>query len=381
MHATFRSSLSTTAVAVLAAGAVATAPVMDSAAPSVSSAPVALTALDGPIGELALTVGLIANDLFNGNDIFGDYEWEPYQGLLPEFIFTALPIITQLGYNGSSYLGEAVGALSNAVFFLDNGLVNLPSAIITAAGQAIGGDISGALTTLYNATVVPVQDAVFEVIGAGSNIVSSVVNNAISVISTIPGIAVGLVSAVVGGAGALVTAVVNIATQTVAALASGDLETAWNTVVDGLFGPVGEDGTFESSIPGVIESITIGPGLGPLGFPDGYAVPSLRMSGEQSQLQIANALGASFPVPSPMGAASVRAGKSAGTASPAAATAAAEAGDAAADETDAPAAVDTAATVDTPAAEDRPAAEAGNSRSGASLDNRGDARKAGARGR
>lgn len=381
MHATFRSSLSTTAVAVLAAGAVATAPVMDSAAPSVSSAPVALTALDGPIGELALTVGLIANDLFNGNDIFGDYEWEPYQGLLPEFIFTALPIITRLGYNGSSYLGEAVGALSNAVFFLDNGLVNLPSAIITAAGQAIGGDISGALTTLYNATVVPVQDAVFEVIGAGSNIVSSVVNNAISVISTIPGIAVGLVSAVVGGAGALVTAVVNIATQTVAALASGDLETAWNTVVDGLFGPVGEDGTFESSIPGVTESITIGPGLGPLGFPDGYAVPSLRMWGEQSQLQIANALGASFPVPSPMGAASVRAGKSAGTASPAAATAAAEAGDAAADETDAPAAVDTAATVDTPAAEDSPAAEAGNSRSGASLDNRGDARKAGARGR
>ena len=379
MYATFRSSLSTTAVAVLAAGTLAAAPVMDSAALSVSSAPVALTALNGPIGELALTISLIGNDLFNGNDIFGDYEWEPYQGLLPEFIFTALPIISQLGYNGSFYIGEAVTALSNAVFFLDNGLVNLPSAIITAAGQAIGGDISGALTTLYNATVVPVQDAVFEVIGAGSDIVSSVVNNAIAVISTIPGIAVGLVNTVVGGAGALVNAVVNIATQTVAALAGGDFETAWNTVVAGLFGPVGEDGTFESSIPGVIESITIGPGLGPLGFPNGYAVPGLRMWAEQSQLQIANALGASFPVPSPMGAASVRAGKSAGTVSPAAATAVAETGDAASDEPAAPAAVDTAtsAAVDT----DAPAAEAGNSRSGASSDKRADARKAGARGR
>lgn len=360
MHATFRSSLTTTAVAVLAAGTVAAAPVMDSAALSLSSAPVALTALDGPIGQLALTVGLIANDLFNGNDIFGDYGWEPYQGLLPEFIFTALPIISQLGYNGSFYLGTAVTALSDAVFYLDNGLVNLPSAVITAAGQAIGGDIPGALTTLYNATVLPVQDAVFSVVDAGSTIVTSVVNNLIAVISTVPGIVAGLVNTVVGGAGALVGAVVNIATQTAAALGAGDVETAWNTVVDGLFGPVGADGNFESSIPGVVESITIGPGLGPLGYPDGYAVPSLRIWAEQSQLQIANAVGASWPVPSPMGAASVRAGKSASTVRPAASA---------------------SATADEAVTADAAETVTGESPSADRPDKRADARKAGARGR
>ena len=101
---------------------------------SSSSARVALAALDGPIGELALTVGLIGNDIFNGADIFADYEWEPYQGALPEFIFTALPIISQLGFNGSAYLGSAVNALSTSVAILDAAVINLPAAVITAVG-------------------------------------------------------------------------------------------------------------------------------------------------------------------------------------------------------------------------------------------------------
>lgn len=357
MYSTYRSTVSTAAAAALVAGAVAAGPALHNTVAATSFAPVALTAFDGPIGELALTVGLISNDLFNGSDLFDDYAWEPYQGLLPEFIFTALPIISQLGFNGSFYLGTAVDALTTAVFYLDNAAVNLPSALITAAGQAISGNIPAALNTLYNATVVPVQDAVFTLFGAGSTIVSSVVTNLINVIGTLPTVGVGLVNTVIGGAGALVGAVVNIVTQTFAAVAGGDLQTAWNTVIDGLFGPVGEDGSFESSIPGVIESMTIGPGLGPLGYPDGYQIPSLRMWGEQSQLEIANALGASYPVPLPGAANPAAARKAAHTASPAAAVAA-DGGDTA-----------------------TAAADTGESRSAGASEKRSEARKVGARGR
>ena len=265
-----------------------------SAAPPV---PVSLASFDSPLGELLSTISYINNDIFNGTDVFGDFEWEPYQGLIPETIYTALPIVSQLGYNGSAYIGGTLDALTTSAYILDQAVWNLPAALVTAAQQAIGGDIPGAITTLTNATVVPIQDAVSYTVGTLSSVVSTVISNAVAVAGTLPGIVQGLATTVVGGVQAVITAVVNIATQTVGALSTGDIETAWNTVVDGLLGPVGADGTVESSIAGVLENMTIGPGLVPLGNPNGYAVPSLRMWGEQSQLQIANAIGASYPVP------------------------------------------------------------------------------------
>ena len=66
----------------------------------------ALTGLDSPISEMLNTASWINYDLFNGNvaDIDDNYTWEPYAGMLPEFIFTALPVISQLGYNGADYV-------------------------------------------------------------------------------------------------------------------------------------------------------------------------------------------------------------------------------------------------------------------------------------
>ncbi len=280
----------------LLAAAAATAAAISAGA--VAPAPqVALAAFDSPLNQLLATVAYVNNDLWNGSDIFGDFQWEPYQGLVPETIFTALPIVSQLGYNGSAYIGGAVDALITSAQILDTAVWNLPAALVTAAQQAIGGDIPGAITTLTNATIVPLQDAVFYTYSTISGVVSTVIGNLTAVAAVIPGIVQGLATTVVGGAQAVITAAVNIATQTVGALSTGNIDTAWNTVVDGLLGPVGADGTVESSIAGVLENMTLGPGLGPLGNPNGYALPSLRIWGEQSQLQIANALGASWPVP------------------------------------------------------------------------------------
>ena len=286
----FRSPLIAAAAVAISASAITPAP------------QVTLTAFDSPLGELLSTISYINNDIFNGTDIFGDYQWQPYQGALPEFIYTALPVVSQLGFNGSAYIGGTIDALTTSAVILDQAVWNLPAALVAAAQQAIGGDIPGAITTLTNATVIPLQDAVGYTVSTLSSIVSTVIGNAAAVIGVLPGILQGLATTVVGGAQAIVTAVVNITTQTVGALSTGDIQTAWNTVVDGLLGPVGADGTVASSLAGTIENLTLGPGLGPLGNPNGYAVPSLRMWGEQSQLQIANAIGGNYPVPMPAAA-------------------------------------------------------------------------------
>ncbi|MGI9162707.1 MAG: hypothetical protein ACR2JI_07275 [Mycobacterium sp.] len=292
MSISTKSHIFTGLTSALGAGAVVLTAALPPATVSIAPA-----AFDSPLSELIATGLLINNDIFNGSEVFGDYEWEPYQGAVPEFIYTALPVLAQLGFNGSAYIGGTVDSLGTSAYILSEAVWQLPAAVATAAQQAIGGDIPGAITTLTNAIVVPVQDAASLVTSALASVVGGVVTNLSNLLTIAPGILQGLVTTAVGSAQAVVTAAVNIATQTVGALSTLDVETAWNTVVDGLLGPVGADGTVESSLPGTIEAVTLGPGLGPLGYPNGYAVPSLRMWGEQSQLQIANAIGASYPVP------------------------------------------------------------------------------------
>ena len=306
MSVSVQSQILTGLTSALGAGAV-----VFSAALPPATVSVVPTAFDSPLGELLSTISYINNDIFNGADIFGDFEWEPYQGVVPETIYTALPIIAQLGFNGSAYIGGTVDAVTTSAYILDQAVWNLPAALVTATQQAIGGDIAGAITTLTNATVVPLQTAASQVSSAIAGVLGGVVTNATNLLAIVPGIVQGLATTVVGGVQAVITAVVNIATQTVGALSTGNIETAWNTVVDGLLGPVGADGTVASSLAGTIENLTLGPGLVPLGYPNGYAVPSLRMWGEQSQLQIANAIGGSYPVPAAAGKAPARAKRAA----------------------------------------------------------------------
>lgn len=296
-----RSPLTAGALALFGATAIAGTPAV----------PVSLTSYDSPLSQLISTAVLASNDIFNGADVFGDFQWEPFQGALPEFIYTALPILSQMGYNGAFDIGTTIDAVGTSAFILSEAVWNLPAAVVTATQQAIGGDIPGAIATLTNATVTQLQDAVSVTVGALQTVASALAGRVAGFIGVIPGILQGLVETTVGSVQAVINAAVTIVTQTVTALSTGNLETAWNTVVDGLLGPVGADGTVTSSIAGVIENVTIGPGLGPLGYPNGYAVPSFRMWGEKSQLQIANGIGASYPVPMPAAAAKRSAAKTA----------------------------------------------------------------------
>ena len=276
MQISLRSQLIAGTAAIVGAGAIAMNPVAPALTlPSItvpSVAQVALAGFDNPLSELILTTGVLNTNIFDGTNLYGDYEWEPYVGIVPEFIYTALPLISQLGFNGSAYIGGSIDALGTSAYVLSEAVWNLPGAVVTAAQQAIGGDIAGAITTLTNATLVPIQTAGTTALGALISVVTGVVTNVTNVVGVLPGIAAGLVTTAVGSASALVNAVVNIVTQTLGALATLDVETAWNTVVDGLLGPVGADGFVTSSVPGTLLAVTVGPGLGPLGFPNGYAV-------------------------------------------------------------------------------------------------------------
>lgn len=286
MHIVLRSPLVAGLAAVIGAGTLAIPRAAD----------VALAAFDSPITEALATISTVNNDIFNGADLYADYEWQPYQGFVPQFVYDALPVLSQLVYNVGSYIGGTVDALTTSGTIASDAVWNLPRATITAAGQAISGDVAGAVTTLTDATLVPLQAAISTTVGALSAVLTNVVRSVVNLALAVPGIAEGLVNTTVGSLSAVVNAAVNIGTQTLTALSALDAQTAWNVVVDGLLGPVGSDGTVASSLPGTIEAVTIGPGLGPLGNPNGYQVPSLRMWAEKSSLQIANAIGATYPV-------------------------------------------------------------------------------------
>lgn len=293
MHITLRSHLLTGVSAIILAGSVATPHLND----------VALVGFDSPITQVLATISTVNNDIFNGVDLYGDYEWQPYQGVVPQFVYDALPVLSQLANNVGSYVGGTVNALTTSGAIISDAVWNLPSATITAAGQAISGDVAGAVTTLTNATLVPLQAAVSTMAGALNAVLANVFRSVMNLVLAVPGIAQGLVTTTVGSLSSVVNAAVSIGSQTLTALAALDPQTVWNVVVDGLLGPVGADGTVASSLPGTIAAVTIGPGLGPLGNPDGYQVPSLRMWAEQTTLQIANAIGATYPAAAAMASA------------------------------------------------------------------------------
>lgn len=326
MQISLRSQLIAGTAAIVGASAIAITPVTTAHMnlPTVkvpTAAQVALVGFDSPISELLDTLSLVNWDLFSTvpDD---NLPWSPYGGMLPEFIYTALPIISQLGYNGVDYLDVGVTAGNQAAYGISEAVWNLPGAVITATKQLFTGDVAGALATLTAATIDPIKTAIGEVISAGTYVVSNIAGNLTSVLATLPGIAKGLVNTVVGIVKATIGTVTAIFTGTFDAIKVGDVQGAWNAVVDGLFGPNG--------LPGNLESLTIGPGLGPiapLNEGKGYTFNSLRMWGEQSQLTVAGALGNNgFSAASvaPNKAAAVRAAR---VAAPASAVAAAPASD------------------------------------------------------
>ena len=368
MQLSLRSQMIAGTTALVGASAIALTPVAPAVnlpalqAPSLAN--VSLAAFDSPITALLNTSVMATNYLFsNANPAdaaqwpfaqFGTFWGTPMStppnypvlpaalgnaalggyssvGLIPQIIDDALPIISQLGYNGTDYLQVASSSLYGAAYSISEGIWNIPSEVYAAVGELFGGDPGAAIQTLIDAVVVPVFTAGSFLLAGGSYIASGLIARAGALLSTIPELLVGLVGTAVGIPTALIGKTVDIVGGVVTSLLSFDLEGAWNGVVNGLLGPEG--------LPGTILNLTIGAGVqtGPSAglTPEAIAsafAPSLRTAVQAVVKTVAGAL--ATPVPASAATVSPAAARSA-VAAPAAAVEAAPAAEAAAGEAEA----------------------------------------------
>lgn len=338
MQISLRSHLIAGTAAVVGASAIAMTPVMGAqlSLPAINVptvAKVTLAGLDSPISELLGSVILGGQLLFSTDtDLTNRALWGPTAfpfaptlpnttppfdqtgtsapvfpvalesdelgaytsiGVLPNFIDFALPIVRQLGINGSDYLNVAVAGLSAAGVALSEGVWN-------AVGDLLTLDIPGALATL----AASISDAGTLALGAGAYVLSGVVTRLQAVIEA----TIGALPLAIGAGVAQISLVVNktisVITDTFAATS---FEDGWNAAIDGLFGATG--------IPGTILNVTIGAGQQtaaiPYGAPPTFEpttdsiaasyVPSVRTVAQSGIIAVANAL--ATPVPTAVAAA------------------------------------------------------------------------------
>lgn len=323
MQISLRSHLIAGTAAVVGASAIAMTPVMGAqlSLPAINVptvAKVTLAGLDSPISELLGSVILGGQLLLNTDqDVADPGLWGPIAfgiqdfvgipvpwltnalnggfssiGLLPQIIDDALPIVRQLGINGSDYLNVAVAGLSAAGVALSEGVWN-------AAGDLLTLDITGALATL----AASISAAGTLALGSGAYVLSGVVTRAQAVVEYAIANAGYLLAATVTQIGAVVARTVQIVEETFAATT---FEGGWNTAIDGIFGATG--------LPGLVLNLTIGAGqqtalIPPTEGPNvnGTAplgtnyIPSTRSVVQAAVKGVANAL--STPVPGAVAAA------------------------------------------------------------------------------
>jgi len=273
-------------------------------------------------GASLITGGLVLSGLYNGPDLG--------VGVLPQIIDDALPIIRQLGINGSDYLNATVAGLSGAGIALSEGVWN-------AAGELLTLNIGGAVSTLVTA----IGEAGSLALATGAYVLANVVNRAQAVVGVLVGSLQPLIQATLAQIGTVTGSIGAVVTNT---LAATTFEGGWNAAVDGIFGATG--------VPGTIMNVTIGAGqiVNPATADQAF-VPSVRTVIRGAVLGISDAL--ATPLPAAAAAAPAAAAKKAARSAAAARTAAVEAAPAA--EAAAPAAEAAAGDSDAVAASSAPA--------------------------
>lgn len=303
MQISVRSHLIAGTAAVVGASAIALTPVTqanlvlpDIKVPAIGQ--VALAGFDSPISELFKTLAQVNTFIFGAGNtpadyapfisslngygtVVGGYNFNSV-GIVPQIINDHLPVMSQLGKNGSAYLDSSFNALYSVGFTLSEGLWN-------AAGQALSLDIPGAVNTLLAA----VQTAGETALQSGAYVLNNVVAKASALLSAVPTLTSLVVNSAIGQAQVLIGAVTNVANAVVAGIQAGNFEATWNAAVDGLFGPTG--------IPGVINALTIGAGVQIGGVPPvTNVVPSVRGVIQATVHGIATALATTAPSPGPV---------------------------------------------------------------------------------
>ena len=340
MQISLRSHLIAGSVVVLGAGVIAAMPVSQvqlhlPALAMPSAAEVALAAFANPFEQLIATAQqsqtYVFADFYNGGDVptqgAGEANW-PYAGfdqsggdflnyalynqaslgyyaavgLLPQITIDNQPIAGQLNLNWWNYINNVLTGVTGAATAVSAGVWNFPSALITAAQLAIGGDVNAALTVLSGAIITPITSAATALIGAGSYVVSNVVAKATAVIAALPQLVTTFAGAAVGGAALTAQKSLAITTAVISNLSTLNFQGAWNAAVEGLLGP--------SGLPGLSLNLTAGAGVqtGPIVNPAtdiaANFVPSLRTAVQAAQWTITTALSTSAaPVAAVPGAA------------------------------------------------------------------------------
>jgi hypothetical protein len=210
--------------------------------------------------------------------------------VLPQIIDDALPIIRQLGINGSDYLNATVAGLSGAGIALSEGVWN-------AAGELLTLNIGGAVSTL----VTSIGEAGSLALATGAYVLANVVNRAQAVVGVLVGSLQPLIQATVAQVLTVAGSIQRVVQNTIAA---GTFEGGWNAAIDGIFGATG--------VPGTIMNVTIGAGqmTGPITDPNNLPfVPSVRTVVRTAVLGISDAL--ATPLPAAAAAAPAAAAKKA----------------------------------------------------------------------
>lgn len=288
MQISIRSHLIAGTAAVVGASAIAMTPVTQAniALPDLhipSANQVALAGFDSPISELILSLGLANTFMFStAGPVPQPAPWSSLSaaGVLPQIINDALPIVRQLGLNGSDYLFQTGKGFGTSALLLSEGFWN-------AAGQALSLNIPGAIDTVVTAISAAGQEA----LATGQYVLTGVATRAAAVATALAALTPQIATAVVNQGLVVAGSFVKVFQDAAAALSSANpLENTWNAVVDGLFGPTG--------VPGALTAITVGPGvLAPA--PIGAYVPSVRTVISTVVKDVQTALGTTNPAPPP----------------------------------------------------------------------------------
>ena len=216
-------------------------------APNMTSPPpVSVPGLNGllPIGDSGLYVrttdGLIPQ-LLNGS---GTYT--AYQPLGPGERFVTkvgqvpgTPLLAAVGTNVSNYAVagiNALGAISDATGAL---IFGLPLTAFQVIDDLVNGNPIDIGQIIQDTIITPLTDAFDTVITQTSYVINSVIDNVIALLRSVPSLVTGVFQQVLGSTLFLGQQALNTVADSVTALASLDLQDAWNTTVNGFLSPNG----------------------------------------------------------------------------------------------------------------------------------------------
>ena len=230
-------------------------------------------------------------------------------GVLPQIVSDHLPIATQLVDNAAGYLTNIAGnALSDGAT-LSEALWNLPRGLITASQEALSGEIAAALATLKTAIITPLVDVGHNISSVATTVLGEFSSHVGTFVSVIPSLVELAAVHIVGTLKLAGREIAAVASAALAALRSGNVESAWNTAVDGLLAPPG--------LAGLVLNLTIGAGVqtSPVSSPSDIAtnfIPSIRTFLQTAVKTIATAIHSPVAGTIPTGPASARPAASVG---------------------------------------------------------------------